>query len=189
MRSPLADLFNDLNVAFEQVSSRWYLFGAQAAILHGAARLTADVDVTVMYGGGEPSRLLRVLAVNRFDASTEDAIGFMERTRVLPVIHTPSGIPVDIVFGGPGLEEQFLQRSRLFDLNGAMVPVASAEDLVAMKILSGRAKDLDDVLAVLAAQLGSFDVSYSRVLLERLEAALDRRDLLPVLEDMILRLQ
>ena len=47
MRSPLAVLFNDLKTVFDQVSSRWYVFGAQAAIMHGAARLTADVDTTV----------------------------------------------------------------------------------------------------------------------------------------------
>ena len=27
--------------------ARWYLFGAQAAIIHGASRLSADIDVTV----------------------------------------------------------------------------------------------------------------------------------------------
>ena len=47
MRSPVADLLADLSHALEGLGVRWYLFGAQAAIVHGAARLTADVDVTV----------------------------------------------------------------------------------------------------------------------------------------------
>jgi hypothetical protein len=47
MSSPVAELLADLAAAFDQRRVDWYLFGAQAAILHGAARLTADVDVTV----------------------------------------------------------------------------------------------------------------------------------------------
>lgn len=47
MRSPVLDLFVDLGAALDTAGIAWYLFGAQAAILHGAARLTADVDVTV----------------------------------------------------------------------------------------------------------------------------------------------
>jgi hypothetical protein len=47
MPSPVGELLADLAAAFQQRRVDWYLFGAQAAILHGAARLTADVDVTV----------------------------------------------------------------------------------------------------------------------------------------------
>ena len=44
---PLAELLTDLGRALARLGVRWYLFGAQAAILYGVARLTADVDVTV----------------------------------------------------------------------------------------------------------------------------------------------
>jgi len=189
MRSPLAVLFNDLKTVFDQVSSRWYVFGAQAAIMHGAARLTADVDTTVMYGGRDLDDLLHALQANHFSMRTENTVAFVERTRVLPVVHSISGIPVDIVFGGPGLEEEFVRRSSQYDIEGVMVPVASAEDLVVMKILSGRAKDLDDVLAIITAQFETFDLPYSRSLLERLESALNRSDLLPALDALVHRVK
>jgi hypothetical protein len=47
MPSPIAELFADLHEALSALRVRWYLFGAQAALLYGAARLTADVDVTI----------------------------------------------------------------------------------------------------------------------------------------------
>ena len=47
MPSPLAELLGALAHVFDRLSLRWYLFGAQAAIVHGAARLTGDVDATV----------------------------------------------------------------------------------------------------------------------------------------------
>ena len=44
---PVADLLADLARGLAALGVRWFLFGAQAAILHGSARLSADVDVTV----------------------------------------------------------------------------------------------------------------------------------------------
>ena len=54
----VADLLVDLQGAFDAIGVRWFLFGAQAAILYGVARLSADVDVTVDLGGAL-DRLLR----------------------------------------------------------------------------------------------------------------------------------
>lgn len=187
MRSPLAELLSDLNAVFEQISSRWYLFGAQAAIIHGAARLTADVDATVLLGDADIARLLAILEANHFHSRLDDPAGFIERTRVLPLVHTSSNMPVDLVFGGSGLEEEFLRRAVQFDIEGVKVLVASAEDLVVMKLLSGRPKDMDDVSAILTTQAATFDYSYCREMVERLERALDRRDLLVVLDDLVRR--
>jgi hypothetical protein len=48
--SPLAELLRAAAAAFDRLGAGWFVFGAQAAILHGAARLTADVDITVALG-------------------------------------------------------------------------------------------------------------------------------------------
>ncbi|HEY5617144.1 MAG TPA: hypothetical protein VIK60_04325 [Vicinamibacterales bacterium] len=58
MRSPVAELLADLATALDEAGVAWYLFGAQAAILHGAARLTADVDVTVRWPDAQPNEAL-----------------------------------------------------------------------------------------------------------------------------------
>jgi hypothetical protein len=161
---------------------RWYLFGAQAAILHGAARLSADVDVTVDPAGGSVSDLLGALAAGGFTARLARPEDFAERTRVLPLLHGVSGIPVDVVLAGPGLEERFFARTAILDVEGVRVPVASAEDVVVMKILAGREKDRADAGAILTARAKDLDLSYVRATLRALEEALDRRDLLPPLE-------
>jgi hypothetical protein len=48
--SPIVELLRQLGEALASVGVGWYVFGAQAAILHGAARLTADVDITFALG-------------------------------------------------------------------------------------------------------------------------------------------
>jgi hypothetical protein len=46
MPSPAADAVADFARAVGKLRVTWYVFGAQAAILRGVVRLTADVDVT-----------------------------------------------------------------------------------------------------------------------------------------------
>jgi hypothetical protein len=38
---------------------RWYLFGAQAVVLHGVPRLSADVDVTLRLDPDDPEQFSR----------------------------------------------------------------------------------------------------------------------------------
>jgi hypothetical protein len=181
--SPLAELLGGLRDAFEPLGVRWYLFGAQAAILHGAARLSADVDVTVRLGEVSLGSLLEALDARGFDPRVASPERFAEETRVLPLVHRSSRMPVDLVLAGPGLEERFLARAELCDVEGVAVPLASREDLVVMKLLAGRPKDLDDVAAVVAG--ADLDLGYLRATLGELEQAIDRSDLLPLLESVL----
>ena len=59
---PVADLLADLARGLRALGVRWFLFGAQAAILHGAARLSADVDVTVDLGTRSSRELVDALS-------------------------------------------------------------------------------------------------------------------------------
>ena len=104
---PIADLLARLERAFATLGVRWFLFGAQAAILYGVARLSADVDVTVDLGRRSSAELVGILAEAGFELRVADIDGFVEATRVLPFVHRESRIPVDVVLAGPGLEEQF----------------------------------------------------------------------------------
>lgn len=182
---PIADLLARLERAFARRGVRWFLFGAQAAILHGVARLSADVDVTVDLGALSSAELVAALAKAGFDLRGEDVVGLAETTRVLPFVHRASRIPVDVVLAGPGLEEQFFARVEERIVGEARVPVAAAEDLVVMKVLAGRPRDLDDVAAIIRARRGTLDVLLIRATLGVLESALDRRDLVSELNRLM----
>ena len=189
MTSPLAELFGDLKAVFEITKSRWYLFGAQAAIIHGAARLTADVDITVILGDSTVKSLVDALNRTGFELRISNATEFAAQTKILSVAHLKSGIPVDIVLGGQGLEEQFAFRARQCEFYGVEVPVACKEDIIAMKILSGREKDLGDTLAIISAQIEQLDIQQIQSTLGTLEGILDRSDLRPLLENLLRQVQ
>jgi hypothetical protein len=185
--SPVAELLAAFGAAARRLDVSWYLFGAQAALLHGAARLTADVDVTVDLGARPTRDLVDELLAAGFDLRVRDAEEFVERTRVLPMRHVATGLPVDVVLAGPGPEALFLRRARSRDVEGVSVPVASPEDLVVMKVLAGRPKDIDDALAILTAHRDDLDLAQLRGTVRQLESALDQSDLTPLLEHLITR--
>ena len=180
--SPIGELLAAVRAALEPFGIRWYLFGAQAAILYGAARLTADVDITLDVGPHPVADVLAALEARRFAPRVGNALAFVTETRVLPMVHGPTRIPVDLVLAGPGPEERFLQHAEVRLIDGVPVPVAAPDDLVVMKVLAGRPQDLDDVVAILAAQGPQIDLERATATLRLLEQALDRRDLIPRLE-------
>jgi hypothetical protein len=182
---PVLLLLADFQQACAELGVGWYLFGAQAALLYGSPRLTADADLTVQLGKLPTVALVQALAQHGFDLRITDP-AFVRTTRVLPVLHRSSSFPADVVLGGPGLEEAFLGRAVVRDVHGLKVPVASAEDLVVMKVLAGRRKDEDDIVAVLSAQRVKLDLALIRGTLRDLSEALAQDDLLPSFERLLL---
>ena len=187
MSSHIGEVLAALGTCFDSLGVRWYLFGAQAAIFHGVARLTADVDVTVLPELHSTGGLASVMEANGFRLRVTATDDFVARTRVLPFVHSATRLPVDVVLAGPGIEEQFLDRAEFHVLEGVRVPIATVEDLVTMKILAGRPKDLDDAKGMLRARSEEIDLDHVRRMLQLLEEALSQSDLIPQLEQLIRR--
>ncbi|MXY17385.1 MAG: hypothetical protein F4Y57_10435 [Acidobacteria bacterium] len=178
-----------LAASFDSLGVRWYLFGAQAAILHGVARLTADVDVTVRHTPHSIPTLIEAMETYGFVLRGTASDDFVARTSVLPLVHSATRLPVDVVLAGPGLEEQILDRAEPQTLDGVRVPVAAVEDLVTMKVLAGRPTDLNDVESMLRARQDEIDLDEVRRTLTLLEAALSRSDLLSRFEQIVQRVR
>jgi hypothetical protein len=163
---------------------RWYLFGAQAVILHGAPRLSFDVDVTLAMTPEDRSRFVQEMRDGGFDPVIDD-LEFLRRTRVIPFLHRSTGLPLDLVLAGSGLENDFLQRARPVDIGGTAIPLIDIEDLIIAKILGGRPKDIEDVRALWRIRGRDLDAARIRDILRLLEQALSQSDLLPAFESIV----
>lgn len=181
------EVLGRLAAALSAAGHRWYLFGAQAAILWGRPRTSLDIDVTVEAPAEGAAKLLERFAEWGFELRIRSGVEeFVRRTRVLPVVDAASGIPVDIVLAGPGIEELFLDRVVRVQIGNAEIPVISPEDLIVTKILAGRAKDLEDVRGVVSERRSSLDLASVRETLRILEEGLGQSDLLPLFEGLLL---
>ena len=183
-----SELFADLAAALDAVGARWFVFGAQAALVWGRPRLTTDVDVTVKCDV-PTAHLVRALQAHGFSLRVDGTDAFILATRVVPLEHPASGLGLDVVLAGPGLEELFLARAVPVDVSGTAVPFISPEDLIVTKLLAGREKDLEDVRGVLAERGSLLDFVSIRSTLALLESALGQSDLSSVLEREIERWQ
>jgi hypothetical protein len=182
VRSPVADVLADLAEAFDALALRWYLFGAQASIVYGVARLTSDIDVTVFAPPTQPTRAWLPGVERRGFRSRFDDPAFADQSRVLPLIHQATEIPVDVVLAGPGLEDEFLTRAVRLSIDGVDVPVIAVSDLVVLKILAGRPQDIKDVVMLLHVQGPHVERAHVQRLLRLLEEALGQSDLVPAFE-------
>jgi hypothetical protein len=181
---PIQSAALELLVALAPVASRWgrwYVFGAQAVILYGVPRLSADVDVTLALEPDAPDRFAVDMAAAGFSLRVDDP-DFVRRTRVMPFIHTSTGMPVDVVLAGSGLEDEFLARARQTDVYGTMLPVIDLADLLIAKVLAGRPKDIDDARALWKLHGRTVDADRIRHTLRLLEEALAQGDLVSTFE-------
>jgi len=178
------DALRTLAALAKALRVRWYLFGAQAAVLWGRARTTADVDVTMEVDPDRAEELLRSARAFGLHAREANTVELARSTRVVPLI-TAGGFPVDLVLAGTGLEAQFLDRARPVRVGAVEVPVISPEDLVITKLIAGRPRDLEDIEGVLAERGDDIDVGYVDAMLREIESALEMEGLKSAWEQLL----
>jgi hypothetical protein len=123
--------------------------GGIAAVAHGSATFTQDLDIAYAPDPENLDRLGRVLVSlgARLRGVTDD-VPFvpdgrtLKRTRVL-TLETPIG-PIDLLAQPDGAPQYARLRERATRelIGGVHVHVASLDDLIAMKKAAGRPKDL-----------------------------------------------
>jgi hypothetical protein len=135
----------------------------------------------------DPDRFVGALEAAGFALRVSRDSDFVRRTRVLPFVYLPNGLPLDVVLAGPGLEEGFLDRARPVTVAGITIPVISPEDLIVAKVLASRPKDVEDIRGILRERLPLLDLEAIRSTLAMLEDALSQSDLRPAFEQELAR--
>lgn len=127
------------------------IIGGVAASIHGQARATEDVDAAVLLDERKLNRFVELAAVEGLRPRISDAVGFAQRTAVLLLEHTPSGISVDIAIGRLPFERYAVEHSTCVTIDDLVVPVAAPEDLIVMKAVAHRPQDLQDIRVIVTS--------------------------------------
>jgi hypothetical protein len=145
--SALADLTKWLNAA--HIPSM--VIGGIAASVLGRPRVTQDIDALILLPEEDWQKAIEAAGKFKIVPRIEGALEFARRSRVLLMRHVESGIDLDITFGGLHFEELAIEGSQLHDVGGIQVRLPRVEDLLVMKAIARRPKDLEDIRGLLAA--------------------------------------
>ena len=111
--------------------------------------MTTDIDVVVRGDSTSASALLPFLAEHDLGPRIDDAEAFAAETLVLLLQHYPTGVDVDLSFAWTEFEQHAIESSNSTRFGSLRVPIVRAQELVVFKALAGRARDVEDVTALL----------------------------------------
>jgi hypothetical protein len=147
LQAALADLSKWLEAAHIPA----VIVGGVAASVLGRPRLTQDIDALAIVPESDWASAVAGAARHGIVPRIEGAVDFAHRSRVLLMRHVNSGIDLDIALGSLPFEEAAVQKGRAHDVGGLRVRLPRVEDLLVMKAIARRPKDVEDIRGLLAA--------------------------------------
>jgi hypothetical protein len=171
----------ELSGSLEGKRVPYMLVGGLANAIWGEPRATLDIDVTVWVDEQQVPDLVAFLRAS-FRVLVPDPVTFIRDTRVLPLEST-TGVRVDVIFGLLPLERQAIERARRLAIAGTEVRVCTPEDLILMKIVSDRGRDLDDAKAITRRRAESLDFAYLEPRIRALSVELEKPEIIQRWED------
>jgi hypothetical protein len=180
--SALADLVKWLETMPESAM----VIGGVAASFLGRPRLTQDIDALVILPKESWDSALASAQSFGLAPRIENAMEFAHRSRVLLLRHAHSGIDIDVSFGGLQFEQEALEKSKVYNVGGAQVRLPRVEDLVIMKAVARRPKDLQDIEGLLEAN-PNIDLESVRRWVHEFATAMAMPDMIEDLEKIIVQ--
>lgn len=153
------------------------IIGGVAVSVLGRPRLTQDVDALVTLPEARWAEVLAAASRHAIVPRLGDAIEFARRSGVLLLRHSPSTIDIDVTIAGLAFEREAVAQRESFDVAGVRIPFPRVEDLMVMKAIAHRAKDIEDLRGLLAAHPDA-DVAAVRSWVREFATAASMPDLL-----------
>ncbi len=151
--------------ALEAAKVPYMLTGSFASSLHGAPRVTHDVDIVIAPTLGTLEALLREFPDDQYYVSRDAALQAYGAEGIFNIVDFATGWKIDLILrkSRPFSIEEFTRR-REEELAGVRVYVATPEDVVLAKLewakLGESERQIRDVAGILTSRAGELDLSY-----------------------------
>jgi predicted nucleotidyltransferase len=142
--------------SLDAVGARWAVIGGVAVSFRTEPRSTRDVDFAIAAADDDGAEnLIFHLRSHGYRDYNPPAVFEQDhngRLSTMRLVGHRSDVAVDLLFASSGIEAEIVaSATRLEVLPRVKAPVASTGHLIAMKVLAGRNKDLDDLENLIAA--------------------------------------
>lgn len=156
--------FQDFVGVFERLSIPYALIGGLAVGVHGIPRPTHDLDFTIAVDRSRLSEFFQAVIDLGYDVPQEFTTGWVDEVAGMPLVKARQWvagktIDVDVFLAESRFQKSLIQRRIQTDVEGIPAWIASAEDLILLKLLAGRPRDIGDIQDILLVQ-GPLDEAY-----------------------------
>lgn len=152
--NPLLAPLSALQRLLDHFEGKGVIIGGIAASLLGIPRLTADVDALILLSIDDLQDLLDAAKNEGLVERISDAQAFAQKSRVILLQHTESNVGIDISLGVLPFEQELVDRSQTHQIEGLNIRLPTPEDLIIMKAVAHRPKDLLDIQGVIQSNPG-----------------------------------
>ncbi len=174
-----------LRVLMDALGCPAMVVGGLAVAARGEPRFTRDADITVVAPDAAVPGLLVRAGEAGFRPLPEDPVAFARERGVIPLERTSDGWRVDLILAASPFEEAAVARATIERAEGIALPIATAEDLVVLKLLAGRARDVDDARGIVARSGEAFGRDFVRAVVGEAAASMADDALLERMEDVL----
>jgi hypothetical protein len=127
------------------------IIGGVAVSLLSEPRYTADVDAVIFLSIRDLPRLLSAANEEGFEPRIPNVKAAARASRVVLLRYRGTKITADISLGALPFEREAIERSRLLNIGKTKLRIPSVEDLIVMKAIAHRPKDLLDIQSLIDA--------------------------------------
>lgn len=172
--SGVESILERLSSALTAAQVPYMLTGSFASSLHGAPRVTHDIDIVIAPTLGSLNQLLKQFPEDCYYASRDAALQAYGAEGMFNVIELETGWKVDFIIRKqrPFSLEEF-ERRREAEIAGARIYVASPEDVIIAKLewakLGESERQLRDAASIIATRDGELDGVYIHRWVEKLD--------------------
>lgn len=154
----------------DDASIAYTLVGGLAVGIWAAPRATVDIDFLVSFKQEDFALLVkRLQASGKFIFIHDKPMNFKKVSLLRATLKSTPDISVDFLFADDDFKRQALMRSSSVMVSGFPVNIPTPEDVILLKLLSGRPQDKLDAENILEKQKEHLDRDYIRLWSEKLQ--------------------
>jgi len=162
----LSEAMGELVLLFERLEIPYAVMGGLAVRVYGIPRPTYDIDFTVAVEKDNRSGLYRALRGLGHTVPEVYDSGWVDRVAGMPVVKSRlylqgHGVDIDIFLAESPFQREVLARRRRHELDDMPICFVSPEDLILLKLIAHRPRDIADIGDIRFTQ-GQLDEEYLR---------------------------